>query len=227
MKDIVVYTAVSKGYDDLKAPPDPWRREADFVAFIEEPEQASGWLFRRLHDGFRDPCRNAKIHKILPHLFFPTAQYSLWIDGSVQIVADAMPRQLIDTHLAEYDLAVFQHRRRHCVYEEGEYCMARGLDSPEIIANQLARYREEGYPLNNGLAECTVLLRRHTAAMARFNEAWYREIQAHSRRDQISFNYVARKLGFGFAFLPGNIAVNPHFKWLQNKATRSPVRQPT
>jgi hypothetical protein len=44
-----------------------------------------------------------------------------------------------------------------------------------------------------------VILRRHTPAVAAFNEAWWAEIQAGSRRDQVSFTYVAWKLGLRYA----------------------------
>jgi len=50
------------------------------------------------------------------------------------------------------------------------------------------------------MAETCVLARRHNDRRCRlFDEAWASELLLNSRRDQLSFNYVARKTGL----LPG------------------------
>jgi hypothetical protein len=221
MSNFVVYTAITDGYDPLRSPPEKWRAQADFVAFLGEGPAAPGWEVRPIYRRFRDPCRNAKIHKVLPHRFFPDAEYSLWIDGSIVIQSPLSLKRLAQIYLRHHDLAVFKHPVRQCIFQEGLYCMKQQLDLPEVIDRQLQKYFEEGYPLNNGLAECTILLRRHTPRMRRFNEAWYAEIQAHSRRDQLSFNYVAHKLGLEYSLLPGRVSKNPHFARLRHTGIRS------
>jgi hypothetical protein len=212
MKEIVVFTAITGDYDTLKPPPDHWRAEADFVAFVEKPHSSSGWDFRPIHRTFSDPCRNAKIHKIVPHRFFPDARFSLWLDGSIQVKAVVPLRELIASLLAHHDLAVFPHRRRNCIYEEAEACIVAKKDSPDIIRCQMQAYRESGYPENNGLVECTVIVRHHTEPVRKFNEMWYDEITKYSRRDQLSFNYVAAKTGFVYARIPGLLSKNDYFK---------------
>jgi hypothetical protein len=224
MSDFVVYTAITPGYDALASPPPLWQRAADFVAFTDGLRSAPGWAVRPLYRRFRDPCRNAKIHKLLPHEYFPKAEYSLWLDGSILITATLPLAQWADAYLREHDLAVFKHPNRTCIYEEAMYCLRRKLDRRDLIDRQMQQYFEDGYPPKNGLAECTILLRRHTPAIRRFNEAWYAEIKAHSRRDQLSFNYVARKLGLHYAFLPGTVSNNPHFFRRRHLGPRSRPR---
>jgi hypothetical protein len=51
-----------------------------------------------------------------------------------------------------------------------------------------------------------VILRRHTDAIRHLNEAWWNEIVRGSRRDQLSFNYVAWKLGLRYATFPLSLA---------------------
>jgi hypothetical protein len=216
--NIVVYTAISQGYDRLNAPPGLWRSETAFVAFLEKPPTTAGWEFRPIYRRFRDPCRNAKIHKILPHKYFPDAEYSLWVDGSVKIKSTLPLARWIEEYLSHHDLAVFQHRVRNCCYMEAKACIDKRRDSFAVINRQMQRYFEDGYPRNNGLAECTVLFRRHTKRIEQFNEKWYAEIRAFSRRDQLSFNYVAHKLGVKYELLPGNLSDNPHFDWLPHQA---------
>jgi hypothetical protein len=213
MSRIVVYTAITQGYDTLKSPPDLWQKKADFVAFLDDVQPCQGWEIRQIKKEFEDPCRNAKIYKMLPHRYFPESQYSLWIDGSVIIKSSTGPEHLVDLYLAQHDLAVFRHRRRNCIYQEAAACLRLGKDLPSTIRNQIQQYRAEGYPSNNGLAECTVLLRRHTDQMKQFNELWHSEILAHSRRDQLSFKYIATKFGFKYRYFQGNISRNPYFDW--------------
>jgi hypothetical protein len=221
MKDFVVYTAITRGYDDLARPLDLWREEADFVAFMETPAATPGWEIRPIYRRFRDPCRNAKIHKILAHRYFPKAKYSLWMDGSM-VACSPLPLSIwVKQYLSGRDLAVFRHRCRNCIYQEAARCLTGGLDASTVIARQMRRYRRAGYPVHNGLAECTVLFRRHTKEMNRLNEAWYREVHAYSKRDQLSFNFVAHQLGFRYALLPGNTLDNEHCIWLEHKR---PVR---
>ena len=209
---IVVYTAISARYDSLKEVPTSAREGVDRVAFLEEPQPSETWRVLPLHAGFQDPARNAKIHKILPHVYFPNAQYSLWIDGSVTIRFSFSVRRLIELYLAECDLAVFQHRERTCIYQEAGVCLQRRLDDPDVIWRQVCRYTQEGYPPNAGLAECPVVLRRHSAAVQAFNEAWWDEIVHGSKRDQLSFPYVARKVGLRAYTFPGSIRDTPLFE---------------
>jgi len=209
MSKIVVYTAIAGKYDLLKEPPGKLLKEADFVAFCDFTLPNTAWQIRKVCSEFEDPCRNAKIHKILPHLFFPEAAYSLWIDGSVKITRPFPIRQWIQEHLREHDWAVFKHSERQCIYEEGDACIRLAMDDPAIIRNQMARYRSEQYPPNNGLVESPVILRRHTEAVRRLNEAWFQEIKNNSRRDQLSFNYIAHKNSLKFSHLPDSLRYGP------------------
>jgi len=208
---IVVYTAISGNYDVLKPQPHTASAGASFIAFLDQAIEAPPWRSHPIHTGFADPNRNAKIHKLLPHTYFPNASYSLWIDGSVTIQFAHSISRLIERYLAACDLVVFQHRMRTCVYQEASICLQRRLDDPAVIWQQICRYTRAGYPANAGLAECPVILRRHTPAVNAFNEAWWEEITHSSRRDQLSFNYVARKLGLRYAIFPGDIHANPLF----------------
>lgn len=218
---IVVYTAISKGYDWLKPVPPLWRAMARFVAFLEEPQSVLGWEIRSLHHGFNDPCRNAKIHKILPHRYFPDADFSLWVDGSVELKSQ-LPIQLWpEEFLGKHDLAVFKHTFRRCIYVEGAWCIMQGYDDAFIIDQQMEKYFKQGFPRDSGLALCLVLFRRHCEKTKKFNEAWWREISAYSRRDQLSFNYTAQKQGLRFRYFPWKISHNPHFTLKRHTAPRS------
>ena len=79
----------------------------------------------------------------------------------------------------------------------------------DLLESRMAKYRAEGYPAHNGLNEAGVILRRHTPAIEAFNNAWWAELSRHSRRDQLSLNYVLDKLAIRPALFPGVICDNP------------------
>jgi GT2 family glycosyltransferase len=208
-ENIVVYTAITGGYDNLKEQTPTARKDIKFIAFTDETIVSKTWTTNKASTHSKDSNRNAKIHKIMPHKFFPDHEYSLWMDGSVHIIFPFGVNRLAEIYLSENDLAIFRHPERHCLYQEANICINRRLDDSDIIHNQVQRYTKEGYPSNAGLVEATIILRRHSPEVIKFNEAWWEEIQNGSKRDQISFNYVARKLGLKWKFFPGDLR-NPN-----------------
>jgi hypothetical protein len=202
---IAVYTAITNDYDTLKEQPSSARDSTKFIAFTENKQVSKTWEIKSVCKDFKDPNRNAKIHKVLSHKFLPEYEYSLWIDGSVTIRFPFSIQRLAEIYLAEHDLAIFRHPERNCLFQEANVCLKRRLDDPEIIKKQVERYTQDGFPSNNGLVEATIILRRHSPKVIEFNEAWWDEIQNGSKRDQISFNYVAEKVGLKFKYFPGSL----------------------
>lgn len=202
-ESIVIYTAISNGYDHLK---EQKKKEGiEFIAFTNESFTSETWKHKQIHNEFSDSNRNAKIHKILSHKFFPDKEYSLWIDGSVTIEFDIGMERLIELYLSDTDIALFKHSNRNCIYQEASVCIQQRLDDINVIKRQIEKYTQEGFPANLGLCECPILLRRHTPKIIEFNEAWWDEIQRGSKRDQLSFNYVANKLNLKYKLFPGNL----------------------
>jgi hypothetical protein len=197
---LVAYTAIFGGRDTL-ADPGLVTPGCRYVCFTDASVRSDVWEIVLQPPGHPDPRQQARRHKVLAHRFFET-QYSLWVDGSIRINVDI--RALIDRYLDGADLALFAHPDRDCLYDEAEVCLELGLDRPDRIRSQIERYRRAGLPQHIGLAATIVLLRRHTATMVQLNEAWWREIEAGSVRDQLSFNYCAWRLGFAYRTFPGN-----------------------
>lgn len=215
---VVVYTAITGGYDVLPPVPAAWRDDADFVAFMDEPQDSPGWEFRRAERVYPDPTRNARMHKILAHRFLPGYDYSVWVDGSVQITSTVPLSELISRWLQAHDIALFRHRVRTCVYDEAEACITAGKDSPELIRAQIDHYRAEGYPAQNGLHETMVLIRRHSPDVREFCEGWHGELVRFSRRDQLSMDVALHRHRIGVLTLPGLITRNDHFQWHPHRA---------
>lgn len=210
---VALCTAITARKDSLKE--QPFYDGVDRIFFTDCPEAYVGtsWTIHPACSLFTDPRRNSRAHKILAHQYLPEYDYSLWIDGSICL--QTSPLELIDAYLMDADIAMFRHPTRCCLYVEAEGCANAGFDRRETFAAQVKHYRQAGYPPDNGLNECAVILRRHNEQIARFNDAWWSEYCRHSCRDQISLPYVAHRLGIRIAHLPGTAADNPAFVYHQ------------
>lgn len=215
-----VYTAIFGDIpDQLRTPvADP---AATYVAFRDSRSAGGsgatyrGWQLKPPEINHPNPRRAARYHKCRPDQLFDDAEYSLWIDGCLQLLTPI--GELIDKYLVACDLAVFKHRQRDCVYQEGKACVDLKKDDPAVIERQLAGYREMGYPDKNGLGETTAVLRRHTPRMRVFNERWEHEIVHNSLRDQLSFDVVCWQLGLPYNHLAGSRVKSPHFAWYPHR----------
>jgi hypothetical protein len=137
---------------------------------------------------FRKDRLNAKIYKVLPHLYLET-NYSIWVDGNV--ILKVSPETLIHK-LGDKDIAVFNHIDRDCIYDEAKTIIDLKLDDKETVIEQINRYKQNGYMKNQGIGMCFMIIRKHTNKIARLNERWWAEICRGSSRDQLSFPYVFR-----------------------------------
>lgn len=196
-----VYTAVTNGKDTLKENQNT--TNASFIAFTDKPFESKVWEMRVACNESTDPVRNAKKHKILPHLYFPDAEYSLWIDGTISLKVPL--DDLIHKYLQNTDIAMFPHPYRNCLYDEALTCITLGLDNPDTIKKQVEEYNLEGYLPRRGLFEATVILRRHTNEIRAFNETWWDEIQRGSKRDQISLPYALHKTATDITTMEGYV----------------------
>jgi hypothetical protein len=146
-----------------------------------------------------DPARASRRAKLRPHLHFPEAEWSLWLDNKSRLRRD--PNEVLAACRAEADadFFAFRHFRRDCVYAELQTAWENGLDDWRVLKERERTYRAEGMPAHAGLIEGHFLLRRHAAPdVAHFGERWFEHVLRFSRRDQISFPYLAWKLGLRY-----------------------------
>ncbi len=188
---ITVLTAITNNKDNLKD--DFPKSEAKYVAFLDEDTELETssdlWEIKKVSEIHVEPRRNAKIHKIMPHLFVDT-DYSIWLDGNISL--NITPEELVEKWLQGKDIATWKHFARNCLYSEGTSVLGVNYDKQGLVKEQMERYKKEGYPSGAGLSECNVIVRKHTPEINRLNERWWAEICRGSSRDQVSFPYVFR-----------------------------------
>jgi GT2 family glycosyltransferase len=199
-----VYSAVAGGYDKVRAPRTGLAKR--HVLYTDNADGVSGWEVRPFDTILSDPVRTAKAPKVLAHRYAGNNDWSVWIDGNVELI---MPAQSLTAEVerAGCSIGVFRHPERYCAYDEGATCIERGKDTAERIAAQLSRYESEGFPRQYGLAECNVIVRRHNdPAVKVAMEIWWEEIVKGSRRDQLSFNYALWRAGLAYHELGNGLA---------------------
>ena len=85
-------------------------------------------------------------------------------------------------------------------------------DNPNLIQKQINRYKSEGYPPNNGLVVQMEVLRRHNKKdVIDAMELHWEELKHNSKREQLSFNYIAWKTKLNFNYIQGDSRNNKYF----------------
>lgn len=211
---LVVYTSIFGGYDDLQNPPNI--KNVDYVCFTDYNINSNFWKIIKCPIKHRDPNLCAKEYKILPHKYLKKYDYSVWVDGNISIVGNI--QELIECYLIDHDIAFFNHQNttgdsRNCIYSESEAVSKLKKDNPDIVHKQISKYKKEGYPKNNGLICGGVIIRKHLSPeIIKSMEDWWIEIKSYSKRDQLSFNYIAWKNKLKYNFIQGDIRNNKYFK---------------
>ncbi|MCR5503239.1 MAG: DUF616 domain-containing protein [Lachnospiraceae bacterium] len=213
----VVYSVITGGYDEVSEA--EFKNPAlDYILYTDNPELRSDtWEVRFLDnpDGL-DRVRLARQVKILTHRYLPEYDYSIYIDGKLKMKTDLT--EFVNRYRNEQPLLCFPHYFKDCAYEEMENCIAAGrFDNEAVMRSQMDHYREEGYPVHNGLIDSCFLVREHMdPEVIRVMETWWGEIRDRSVRDQLSFNYACWKNGFLydttdlFVYRNPYVAVKPH-----------------
>ena len=124
---------------------------------------------------------DALFYKQQPHWIW-TDDIFIWIDGKVQVDSPKFIEHCIAS-LGEGDLAIMKHKDRSCVYEEYDYIISELRTGNKYLS---ARYdylemnlqrqvvKEMGYPKNNGLHDCCVMVMRNNDQAKNVFNYWYR-----------------------------------------------------
>lgn len=199
-KKLVIYTAIiGSSYDQLLQPLSI-RDDVDYICYVKKGTitvAANGiWQIKEVDYDNRDNTRIARYVKMHPHVLLPNYEYSLWIDGNVQII-DKSIYNIIDGKINN-DVLVssLSHPHTNCCYDDAYICIASHKDNIWRILAQIAFLKIHRFPKNFGLYETNVLFRNHISKkVVEFNEAWWSLLSRFSRRDQLGCTYCMRKVG--------------------------------
>ncbi len=207
LKVATVYTANFGDYDIVQEPKEK-HPHAEYLLFSDRVVFLRGWR-QIVSSPYLAAVREARKRKCLSHRHTDT-EYSIWHDANIRLMTS--PIRLCEM-LGDSDIMAFSHPYRTCLYDEALACIELGKADREILDRQISMYKTAEYQSQNGLCETGLLVRRHTEALAKFNEAWWAEIETGSHRDQISFNYVAWKTGIKIKTIDGGLKRSPHVEY--------------
>lgn len=224
---IVVYTCLFGGYEPLKEPEDADPR-VRWIVFTDDPALSSAaFEVIRLPEARSSVRRTSRLAKILPHLYLPPHEISIYVDASLRVI-DPDVVTFAETALGGAEAALFRHHARQTVFDEIEVCRQLGIESDPVCDRFEALYSAIGGPDDFPLFENMLIVRRNTAAVRACNERWWDLYRAGAQRDQISLALALH----GSGIRPAAIAVgeqvrsNSFVAWTKHNRTPLPAARP-
>lgn len=218
---IIVYTCCYANYEGLKEPEvvDPSVR---YIAFTDNPNlRSEHWEICVLNDYLGSFRRTSRLPKLLPHLYLPDHDFSIYIDASFGWKApDA--RAMITACLEDREIGLYRHKHRDCVFEEIDLCEQLGIERPELLAFYREHYADLQLPTHAGLYENGLIVRKNTPAISALNEAWW--CIYRGERDQLALMSALHTTGTPVnAIKQGKqIRKGPYLSYAQHE--RAPLR---
>lgn len=202
---MIVYTTVMGRTDPLREPLNPGG--VRFVCFTDQPLQSQHWEIVRV-PVTDTPNREHHRLKQLSHIALPEADASLWIDAAFLLHARPLNVLAKSTH----DVMGFKHPDRTRISQEALAIVRANKGRASDINAQLNAYQAHGWDTDDNpqqhITNGGFLLRRHTPEVKKFNEAWHREVQQRSLRDQMSIDFVAHQCGVAIGHFEGTVRKN-------------------
>jgi hypothetical protein len=124
----------------------------------------------------------ARFYKTIPHLLFPNADWTIWVDGNVFLNVE--PEELVEK-CEDRDFGVFAHYHRQTVWDEASAVILGNFDGAGRVATALTLY-DLAKPMN-ALAMTMVLVRKNTTLNRLRSAQWWESMCYSSFRDQLTF----------------------------------------
>ncbi len=222
MKDKVLYTCITGGYDNLKQPLSIYE-DYDYICFSNNitARQIGVWQIKPILHKDKDNTRIARFVKHNPHIVVPEYKHSVWIDSNVQIV-DNYLKERVELMIAMKSLiATIKHPDLNCLYQDSILVIKIAKDKFFPVYKEVKFLLSESYPTNNGLFETNILFRDHNnKIIVDFSEQWWGMICKYSKRDQLCQCYLAWKNNITIDYLlpqSENTTNSSHFKRVDHK----------
>ncbi|AFY50919.1 putative O-linked N-acetylglucosamine transferase, SPINDLY family [Nostoc sp. PCC 7524] len=216
----VVYTVLTGYKENLRNPFPNDSFGYERICFTDNPElQSKDWSIVLIDNHSLKAERESRRPKLLPHHFLSDFEHSLYIDNTIDFKVD--PLDIFKKYInSQSSLVCFNHPWRDCIYDEGEVVIHSGLEDECRVREQLDFYQLQGFPKHQGLIAGTILLRKHLdTKLIELTEEWFNHVLRFSKRDQLSFPFVAWHRNFKYSLFNGSLISNPIIEWLAPKGT--------
>ncbi len=197
MKNHVIYTVLTGGYDDVLQPLVIDNR-FDYILFSNDIKDGDAgiWKVRPIPTIVND-CgkRLSRYPKTHPEELLSEYKASLYIDANIYICDQWVYDRFVELFEQNIEYAGIKLvlTGRDCIYEHS-FDMCQTLVEHDYIAiKQCHELYKQGFPQHFGLNENNVIFRIHNEKMKKTDEEWWEWILNYSNRDQFSYMFCLWK----------------------------------
>ena len=214
----VVFTAITDNYDSIKLP-ERLNHKCDYILFTDSPTTDTGiWQVRPITYLHSDKVRSARFVKTHPHIFLNDYDIAVWIDSNIMILNDIY--YIIERFLSSgKNIGAIPHPSRESIYEEITVCISKEKDETDIMKEQIEKYNGKCFSHHDLIESNFMIFDLRDKKLSGFLDSWWREIDCHSRRDQLSLNYALSETGLDWYRLtkrPDSIRNHPDFAFVSH-----------
>ena len=213
----IIYSVLTGNYDSIHEL--LYKEDGiEYVLFTNNPGITSKtWKVVFISGDIDNVLLSRKI-KILPHQYLPEGfDHSIYVDANAIVYGEL---SLLTSYLnEEKSFAVSRHHERNSVKDEVSTLIERKMVPSKEATDQYLRYQSEGFQDDLGLAECSILVRKHNEKdLQRVMELWWEEFQRGVRRDQVSLMPCLQRLNYSkFVFMDGYVRHNQFCRIVDHK----------
>jgi len=181
MTSVVIYTADVGGYDEVWEPVPQWGgMDVSFVRFDDQPRPMSGlplWEMRpsihhpTLLDNIGNDRLTGRWYKTHPHVLFPDADLTIWVDSCIEVVSDRFARDVAGTITRGWSYGAIEHPDRDNVWDEIEAAETLGKYAGNSHREMVEEF-DAIVPLATASLWAMTILARRNEEEARVVDAW-------------------------------------------------------
>lgn len=200
--DVALISALYGGYDNLRDPV-PQDGDVQYVCLTDNPELRSDvWELVFWPKPQMTPFLAAKAPKMQP-AWFTQARASVWVDMSVEVLSPDFA--VAAAECARDGFATWPHPWNSTLAAESAESLRQSRYQGQRLAEQVARFHDEGLPENTSVRHTAVVARAHSPMTEQVGFRWAAEFD-WSMADQIGFLYALWRCGAPLYELPADQA---------------------
>ncbi len=189
---IAVFSAISGGYENIKLP-QVLNPAFDYFLYTDTPARGSDvFQIRPMPYFHEDATRRARYVKTHAHHLLPGYDYAIWVDANIMTLKDIMPL-FEEFRRSKKPVAGIRHPLRSSIYEEVEECVKRSKDDTDLILAQAEHYKKLKFDCDDLVESGFMMFDLRNKKTSAFLDTWWAELDAYSRRDQLSLPYALHK----------------------------------
>ncbi len=194
-RKVAIYTCITGEYD-VPVEPLALNNQCDYylISDVQRNDTCYGYIDvdavvpKELNTP-KDKNRYCKMHG---YSIFPQYDYSIYVDGNLQIIKDVSE---CIKDIGYCGLAMLKHGHYVSIYEEAIKMIANGKSDPTMTKELIVKYANEGMPRDFGMFLGGLIVSEHKNQLGNtLLEQWFSEYMKHRLRDLYSLTYVLWKM---------------------------------